>query len=74
MPDDSKTTRDFLDQVRDSVDEELAERLMHIRESLLNLRFRQASGQVDDPTRIRKYRKAIARINTIRHARRVGIE
>lgn len=74
MPDDSKTTRDFLDQVRDSADEELAERLVHIRESLLNLRFRQTSGQVDDPTRIRKYRKAIARINTIRHARRVGIE
>jgi len=74
MPDDSKSTRDFLDQLRDATDEEMAERMAHIRESLLNLRFRQASGQIDDPKRVRKYRKAIARISTIRHARRLGIE
>ena len=74
MPDDSKSTRDFLDQLRDATDEEMAERMAHIRESLLNLRFRQASGQIDDPKRVRKYRKAVARINTIRHARRLGIE
>lgn len=74
MPDDSKSTRDLLHQLRDATDEELAERLTHIRESLLGLRFRQASGQIDDPKRVRKYRKAIARINTIRRARRLGIE
>ena len=73
MPDDAKNTRDFLDQLHDSTDEELLERMTHIRESLLNLRFRQASGQVDDPKRVRKYRKAIARINTILHARKLGI-
>ena len=74
MPDDSKSTTDFLEQLREATDEELAERLTHIRESLLNLRFRAASGQIDDPKRIRTYRKAIARINTIRHARHLGIE
>lgn len=74
MPDDSKSTRDFLHQVRESTDEELVERAAHIRESLLNLRFRTASGQIDDPKRIRKYRKAVARINTVLHARRLGIE
>jgi len=74
MPDDSNSARDFLHQVRESTDEELADRAAHIRESLLNLRFRTASGQIDDPKRIRKYRKAIARINTILHGRRLGIE
>jgi len=74
MPDDSKNTRDLLDQLHEASDGELIERMTHIRESLLNLRFRQASGQVDDPKRIRKYRKAIARINTILHARALGIE
>lgn len=73
MPDDAKNTRDFLEQLKDSSDEELIERMTHIRESLLNLRFRQASGQVDDPKRVRKYRKAIARINTILHARKLGL-
>jgi len=73
MPDDAKNTRDFLEQLEESTDDELIERMTHIRESLLNLRFRQASGQVDDPKRVRKYRKAIARINTILHARKLGI-
>ena len=38
---------------------ELQERLRHIQEALFNLRFRLASGQVEDPKRVRKYRKAI---------------
>ena len=73
MPDDAKGTRDFLEQLRDSSDDELIDRKTHILESLLNLRFRQASGQVDDPKRVRKYRKAIARINTVLHERKLGI-
>jgi large subunit ribosomal protein L29 len=43
-------------------------------ESLFNLRFRLASGQIEDPKRVNKYRKAIARINTILRARQLGIE
>ncbi len=73
MPDDSKNTRDFLEQLDESSDDELIERMSHIRESLLNLRFRSASGQIEDPMRIRKYRKAIARINTLLRARELGI-
>ena len=73
MPDDAKSTRDFLEQLRESSDDELIDRMTQIRESLLNLRFRQASGQVDDPKRVRKYRKAIARIKTILHERELGI-
>ncbi len=73
MPDDAKSTRDFLEQLRDSTDEELRERRAQIQESLQNLRFRTASGQIDDPKRIRKYRKAIARINTILRERELGL-
>jgi|YNPNPStandDraft_1061719.scaffolds.fasta_scaffold241927_2 large subunit ribosomal protein L29 len=64
MPDSSRNTRDFLDQVHSATDAELYERLRHIQEALSNLRFRLASGQIDDPKRIRKYKKAIARIKT----------
>jgi len=74
MPDDAKTTVDFLGQLRDSTDEELDQRKTHIIESLFNLRLRLASGQIDDPKRVRKYRKAIARIHTIQRARELGIE
>ncbi len=69
MPDNAKSTRDFLDQLRQATPEELQERLRHVQEALFNLRFRLASGQVEDPKRVRKYRKAIARIRTIQKER-----
>ncbi|MFO7948175.1 MAG: 50S ribosomal protein L29 [Armatimonadota bacterium] len=72
MPDSASTTRDFIDQLRESSDDELQERLQHIQESLFNLRFRLASGQIEDPKRIRKYRKAIARIKTILRERELA--
>ena len=73
MPDDAKTTTDFLEQLRESTDDELHDRRAQIQESLQNLRFRTASGQIDDPKRIRKYRKAIARINTILRERELSL-
>ena len=73
MPDDSKTTSEFMERLRGYSDHELQERLNYIAESLFNLRFRLSSGQVEDPKRIRKYRKAIARIKTIQHERKLGI-
>ncbi len=73
MPDTVDTTREFVDQVRRASNEELRDRKRHIAESLFNLRFRLASGQIDDPKRVRKYRKAIAQINTILRERELGI-
>jgi len=74
MPDNAKTTTDFLNQLRESTEPELEQRKAHIHEGLFNLRLRLASGQIDDPKRVRKYRKAIARINTILRQRELGIE
>jgi large subunit ribosomal protein L29 len=73
MPDSAKNTRDFLEQIREASELEVADRKSHIIESLFNLRFRLASGQIEDPKRVRKYRKAIARINTILRERELGI-
>jgi len=72
MPDDSKTTSEFLERLRTFSDHELVERLNYVSESLFNLRFRLSSGQVEDPKRIRKYRKAIARIRTIQRERQLA--
>ena len=73
MPDTVDTNRQFVDQLCRASDEELRDRKRHIVESLFNLRFRLASGQIEDPKRVRKYRKAIARINTILRERELGI-
>jgi large subunit ribosomal protein L29 len=64
MPDDSSTTREFLTKVREATEPELLDRLNDVTERLFRLRIRMASSQLEDPTRIRKYRKAIARIKT----------
>jgi large subunit ribosomal protein L29 len=73
MPDDSKTTSEFLERLRGFNNHELQERLNYVSESLFNLRFRMSSGQVEDPKRMRKYKKAIARIRTVQNERRLGI-
>jgi len=64
MPDESATTREFLNKLHEATDAELDERLNDVTERLFRLRVRMASSQLDDPMRIRKYRKAIARIKT----------
>jgi len=74
MPDESKTTTVFRERLRAASDHELEERLNDVSESLFNLRQRLATGQVEDPKRIRKYRKAIARIRTIQTERRLARE
>ena len=74
MPDNAQSTTDLMNQLRESSGAELRQRKTHILESLFNLRFRLASGQIDDPKRVRKYRKAVARINTILRQRELGIE
>ena len=74
MPDNASSTRDFLEQIKQAPSEELVARTRTINESLFNLRFRLASGQVEDPKRLRKYKKALARISTVLRARELARE
>ena len=52
-------------ELRDLGDEELFERLESDKEELFNLRFQLATGQLDNPMRIKDVRHEIARILTI---------
>ena len=72
MPDNATSTRDFMEQIKLAPTEELQARTRQITESLFNLRFRLASGQVEDPKRLRKYKKALARIETVLRARAIA--
>ena len=44
---------------------ELNEKIVSLREELFNLRFQLATGQLENPMRIREVRKTIARIKTV---------
>jgi large subunit ribosomal protein L29 len=52
-------------ELRDLGDEELVERLESSKEELFNLRFQLATGQLDNPMRIKQIRHDVARILTI---------
>ena len=54
-----------IQELRDLGDEELFEQLESDKEELFNLRFQLATGQLDNPMRIKDVRHEIARILTI---------
>jgi large subunit ribosomal protein L29 len=59
-------------EIRDLGDEELVERLDSSKEELFNLRFQLATGQLDNPMRIKEVRRDVARILTILRERELG--
>jgi large subunit ribosomal protein L29 len=53
---------------------EIEQKLAQYKEELFNLRFQSATGQLDNPARLRQVRKSIARCKTILRERELGIE
>lgn len=56
-------------ELRELPDEELLNRLEGNKEELFNLRFQLATGQLDNPMRIKQVRHDIARILTVLRGR-----
>ena len=54
-----------INDIRDLSADELAAKLKELKEELFNLRFQHATGQLDNPMRLRQVKKSIARIKTI---------
>ena len=44
---------------------EMDEKVVSLKEELFNLRFQHATGQLENPMRIREVKKTIARIKTV---------
>jgi large subunit ribosomal protein L29 len=52
-------------KVRDMSVVELEQKLVELKGELFNLRFQMATGQLENPIRVRDVKKSIARIKTI---------
>jgi large subunit ribosomal protein L29 len=63
-----------LDKVREQSSEELARRVIEIKESLFRLTFKKALGDTDTVKNIRREKKELARLRTILRGRQLGIE
>jgi len=59
-------------ELRDLPDEELRSRLEAAKEELFNLRFQLATGQLDNPMRIKEVRHEVARILTVLTEREIA--
>ena len=60
-------------ELRELGDAELLEKLREGKEELFNLRFQQATGQLENHGRMRAVKKDIARIYTLMTERELGI-
>ncbi|MGE5573447.1 MAG: 50S ribosomal protein L29 [Bacillota bacterium] len=59
--------------VRDLTSEELQRKLESLKEELFNLRFQVATGQLDNPMRMREVRRTIAQVKTVLRERELGL-
>ena len=58
-------TNKYVEDLQKKSDAELAQELVAAKKELFNLRFQNATNQLDNTARIKEVRKNIARIQTI---------
>ena len=62
------------DELRELSDDELLARIDSGKEELFNLRFQLATGQLDNPTRVKEVRHDVARVATVLREREIERE
>lgn len=61
-------------ELRDMTVEELHKKMNDTKDELFRLRFQLATGQLDNPMRIKEVRRNIARVKTVIREREIGIK
>lgn len=52
-------------ELRDKTPDQLRDELVTLKKEAFNLRFQQATGQLENPARLRSVKRDVARVNTI---------
>ena len=55
-------------EINDMTSDQLGDEIVKLKKEQLNLRFQQASGQLENASRIREVRRTIARLKTAQQA------
>lgn len=61
-------------EIRELSNEEINAKISEYKEELFNLRFSQATGNLEKPSRIRELRKLVARMKTILRERELSVK
>lgn len=56
-------------ELMDKTPDQLRDELVQLKKEAFNLRFQQASGQLENTARMRQVRRDVARVNTILNAK-----
>lgn len=59
-------------EIREMTTEEINKKLVETKEELFNLRFQQANGNLEKPSRIRDLRHTVARMKTVLREREIS--
>ena len=58
-------------EIRELTTEEIEKKIVESKEELLKLRFKQATGNLENPARIHELRKLVARLKTVLREREI---
>lgn len=61
-------------EIRELTTEEIVAKIKESKEELFNLRFQQATGNLEKPSRIRDLRHTVARLKTVLRERELNDE
>jgi large subunit ribosomal protein L29 len=61
-----------INEIRELSAEDLDKKLAELKEELFNLRFQMATGQCENPMKIREIKKSIARIKTVQRQNEIN--
>lgn len=64
----------YANEIREMTDEQILDAIEDQKESLFNLRFQAASGQLEDPNTLRRTRRDLARLNTVLRERQLATQ
>ena len=61
-----------VNEIRNLTTEDIEKKIQDSKVELFNLRFQQATGNLDKPSRIRELRHQVARLKTVLRERELG--
>jgi len=60
------------DNIRQMSDQDIERKVRDLKDELFNLRFQDATGQLDNPARIKLVKRDIARLKTVQRERELA--
>ena len=61
-----------VEELRQLSDDQLSETLLTLKKEQFNLRFQDATGQLQSTARVREVRRAVARVKTLQNQRKAA--